>query len=267
MSHTHRIARIFSLAIIILIVAACAKTSVVENKGENKRRTGDPQWTRIDLNEFGEGSEIRGAGLQLMDHPSGLLELVHGESFNDSLLIVAVHGYQSGGYEWITGLKNLGSHFGSLFFFRYDWSRCPEEIANDLVKQLNDAKQFGQYKKIVLFGHSYGGLVVTQAASKLGNVNAEINVIAAPLAGFPDLLDHCGDLHFPEWIKKVKVIQHKTVHAQDGAFRELELDPQLIDLPFYQTHELPPTMDGHRLGHNWSVSWVLDQYIGKLHRL
>jgi hypothetical protein len=30
--------------------------------------------------------------------------------------------------------------------------------------------------------------------------------------------------------------------------------------------ELPPTMNGHRLGHNWSVSWVVDSYLGKAHR-
>lgn len=232
------------------------------------------QHVSIDINTFADGTEIRNAGLQLMDKPYGMLSLNKTDQFNDSVLVVTVHGYQSQGYEWITGLKNLTDHFGSLFFFRYDWERCPEVVAAELASEIKAINQAGTYKRVVIFGHSYGGLVVTYAASQLGSLNAELNVIAAPLSGFPSLLDQCASLKhdehkkliYPEWDKSVQLIQYRTVHGQDGAFRDLEIDPQAIDLPFYRVQVLPPTMDGHRLGHNWSVTWVLDQYVGKHHR-
>ncbi|MCF7923398.1 MAG: alpha/beta hydrolase family protein, partial [Candidatus Marinimicrobia bacterium] len=220
-------------------------------------------------------TEIRSAGQQLMDLPLGIIELKNGALRNDSILVVAVDGYDSPGYEWITGLKNLAGYYGSVFFFRYDWEACPDQIAHVLASEIKQIEKSGDYKKLIIFGHSYGGMVVTFAASELGKLPTDIHVIAAPLSGFPNLLDECSNLSYdsgdklkyPKWKESVHLIQHRTVHAQDGAFRDLASDPQDIDLPFYQIFELPPTMDGHRLGHNWSVTWVLDKHIGKPHRL
>lgn len=229
----------------------------------------------LDVQLFGEGTEITVAGHHLMELPLGVIELRDGEQTNDSVLVMAVHGYDSRGYEWITGLKNLAGHYGSVFFFRYDWEQCPDQIAENFTTEIKKLEKLGNYREVVIFAHSYGGMVVTYAASGLGKLKTDIHVIAAPLSGFPKLLDECeklsydvGDkLIYPEWNKSVRLIQHKTVHAQDGAFRDLASDPQEVDLPFYQSHELPPTMDGHRLGHNWSVTWVLDKHVGKPHRL
>jgi len=229
----------------------------------------------LDVNLFGEGTEITAAGQQLMDLPLGIIELRNGGSRNDSILVVAVHGYASRGYEWGTGLKNLAEYYGSVFFFRYDWEACPDQIAHVLASEIKQLEQAGDYKKLIIFGHSYGGMVVTFAASELGKLPTELHVIAAPLSGYPNLLDECSNLSYdsgdklkyPKWNESVHLIQHRTVHAQDGAFRDLASDPQNIDLPFYQVITLPSTMDGHRLGHNWSVTWVLDKHIGKPHRL
>jgi pimeloyl-ACP methyl ester carboxylesterase len=229
----------------------------------------------LDIQIFGEGIEITTAGHQLMELPLGVIELKNGVQTNDSVLVMAVHGFDSRGYEWITGLKNLAAYYGSVFFFRYDWEQCPDRISEDLVTEIKRLEKLGDYKKVVIFGHSYGGMVVTYAASGLGKLKTDIHVIAAPLSGFPQLLDACDDLNYdegdklvyPQWNKSVRLIQHKTVHAQDGAFRDLASDPQDVDLPFFQTFDLPPTMDGHRLGHNWSVTWVVDKHVGKPHRL
>jgi len=228
----------------------------------------------LDVNTLEEGTEIQSSGEELMDYPGGLIALRNGDQSNDSVLVVAVHGYQSRGYEWVTGLKHLAEHFGALYFYRYDWQMCPDQIGQELAATIRTKFKAGHYQRILVFGHSYGGLVVTYAAAELGRLKAEIHVIAAPLSGFPGLLDDCGSLVYdqqdklvyPPWKPSVAVIQHKTVHSQDGAFRDLASDPQEIDLPFRQIIELPPTMDGHRLGHNWSVSWVLDEYVGRPHR-
>ena len=256
---------------ILLLLSSCAGNAP-ENSSRKVR--GENGYKSIDVEAFGEGTEIRSAGNILMENPGGLLEITMVDQANDSVLVVAVHGYESQGYEWVTGLKNLVEHYGSVFFFRYDWKSCPDDIARDLVSDILKAKREGGYKRVVIFGHSYGGVVVTFAASQLEKENAEIHIIAAPLSGFPKLLDNCDNMKYGDedkliyatWNASVKVIQYKTVHAQDGAFRDLASDPQEINLPFYQVEELPPTMDGHRLGHNWSVTWVLDKHIGKPHR-
>jgi len=273
----HRIDLIKSLilSIILVTLVQCGGKPAVETGQELQVPSLRQPLTkiRIDVNEFGEGNEIRAAGLHLMDRPNGLIELFQAGQFNDSVLVITVHGYQSEGYEWITAIKHLAEHFGSLFFFRYDWDKCPDEVARELAQVINSSYGSGSYRRIVLFGHSYGGLVVTYVASRLKG-DVEINIIAAPLSGFSGLLDPCeslqydaqGKLKYSEWPKSVRVIQHRTVHGQDGAFRDLDNDPQEIDLPFYQIQKLPPTMDGHRLGHNWSVTWVIDQYVGKPHR-
>ncbi|MEA3287829.1 MAG: alpha/beta hydrolase [Candidatus Marinimicrobia bacterium] len=256
------------LVVSLLVIVGC-----VGNAPGDPSMDGEPR-ASLDINTLGEGTEIRSAGLRLMESPLGLIELRNGDQANDSVLVIAVHGYQSRGYEWITGIKNLADHYGSLFFYRYDWDRCPDQVAQHLASQINAMVKTGSYRRVLIFGHSYGGIVVMYAASEFAGFDTEIHIIAAPLSGFPGLLDQCGSLQYdtddklvyPKWKRSVQVIQHKTVHAQDGAFRELAINPQDIDLDFKYIQELPPTMDGHRLGHNWSVSWVLDQHVGKPHR-
>ncbi len=259
------------IATAFLMLVQCAGTP---KKQVSKADAGNGSGITLDINDLGEGTEIMTAGQELMENALGMVELTNGDQRNDSVLVIAVHGYESKGYEWITGLKNFADYYGSLFFYRYDWEVCPDQVAGDLAAHVIALSQKGSYDKILLFGHSYGGVVLTFAASELGALSADLHVIAAPLSGFPSLMDACksmsydaGDkLKYPHWKKSIRVIQHKTVHAQDGAFRELAADPQEIDLPFYMIKHLPPTMDGHRLGHNWSVTWVLDQHIGKPHR-
>lgn len=241
-----------------LILVQCA----TRPQGSATFANDGPGVKSIDVNIWGVGTEIRNSGTHLMDNPMGFLELTDGEAVNDSVLVVVVHGYQSQGYEWITSLKNLATTYGSVYFFRYNWERCPDELSEDLALKIQTKMKSGSYKKLVVFGHSYGGLVVTYAASKLGKQKSELHVIAAPLSGFPQLMDECKSLEYdsgdkliyPKWNNNVQLIQHKTVHAQDGAFRDLASNPQNIDLPYYRVQDLPPTMDGHRLGHNWSVT-------------
>jgi pimeloyl-ACP methyl ester carboxylesterase len=256
------------LAVIILLVQCTAGKPAADITVFAGSQAG------FDLAELEEGTEIRNSGMELMGLDPGLHLLNYNGQTNDSVLVIAIHGYQSQGYEWVTGLKHLGEHFGALYFFRYDWQQCPQVTAAELATAVKQEFKQAPYRRIVIFAHSYGGLVAGFAAAKLGRLQAEIHLIAAPLSGFPGLLDQCttllynkqDQLVYPEWKTGISVIQHKTVHAADGAFRDLATDPQEIDLPFRQVLELPPTMDGHRLGHNWSVTWVLDQYVGKPHR-
>lgn len=265
------ISRFVLLLALSLVLIQCGGS---KNTSAERPLNKDQVAGQLDISDLGEGTEIKASGLQLMDLDLGMTQLHKGNQENDSVLVILVHGYQSEGYEWVSGVNGLVDHYGSVYFFRYDWDLCADEIAVELAEQTKKLKQVGNYEKVLLFGHSYGGLVLTFAASQLEKMDSELHVIAAPLTGFPRLMDECQDvtydkmdrLVYPTWSDQVKVIQHKTVHAQDGAFRELATDPQDIDLPFNAIQDLPPTMDGHRLGHNWSVTWVVDSFLGRPHR-
>jgi len=44
----------------------------------------------------------------------------------------------------------------------------------------------------------------------------------------------------------------------------MSYDPQVVNIQGSTVINLPPAFqNGKRLGHNWSLKWVLDQYFGK----
>jgi len=44
----------------------------------------------------------------------------------------------------------------------------------------------------------------------------------------------------------------------------MAVDPQIANIPNSTVIELPPQFkDGRRLGHNWSISWVIDNMFEK----
>lgn len=59
----------------------------------------------------------------------------------------------------------------------------------------------------------------------------------------------------------VTLRQWRTLQHLDGAFEDLATDPQVVELPGEVTR-LPERYRGHRLGHNWSISWVVDHLAG-----
>jgi hypothetical protein len=67
-----------------------------------------------------------------------------------------------------------------------------------------------------------------------------------------------GSSPYTNWDPNISHHQWRTQKEQDGAFRDMSYDPQDIALYNSTVTELPDSMDGHRLGHNWSVSWVTD---------
>lgn len=262
---------ILALLLLSLLLLQCAGNP---KSAENQNGAVLGQRPLLNISELGDGLAIKTAGMTLMNLPMGLNRISGDLDQNDSVLVIVVHGYQSQGYEWVEGIRGLVKHFGSVYLYRYNWEKCPDLLAENLAQRVKDLQKSGSYDRVLIFGHSYGGVVLTFAAAQLGRTAAELHVIAAPLSGFPSLFDHCESLSYDgqdklkykPWSPDVRVIQHKTVHSQDGAFRDLAVDPQAIQLPFASIDELPPTMDGHRLGHNWSVTWVIDRYLGRFHR-
>ena len=211
----------------------------------------------ISLNSF---SDSRDEGKKLMDLSYGL-NLLETKNEKEHTLLVGVHGGNSQGYEWVYPLKTMDKENILSYFFRWDDSRCAEPSAIILAKQLQElVKETPSIKKIIIIGHSYGGLLVSWFAENWSSsLPIDIHAIASPLAGIKILNDVC-DYKPPKLIEKnISFFQWRTQQKLDGAFKDLEFNPQVINLKGSQVYVLPNLYKGNRLGHNWSISFVADQ--------
>ena len=211
----------------------------------------------ISLNSF---SDSRDEGKKLMDLSYGL-NLLETKNEKEHTLLVGVHGGNSQGYEWVYPLKTMDTENILSYFFRWDDSRCAEPSAIILAKQLQElVKETPSIKKIIIIGHSYGGLLASWFAENwTSSLPIDIHAIASPLAGIKILNDVC-DYKPPKLIEKnISFFQWRTQQKLDGAFKDLEFNPQVINLKGSQVYVLPNLYKGNRLGHNWSISFVADQ--------
>ena len=220
--------------------------------------------------ELPTGDNVKESGNKLIDQPYGFTKIIADSTKIDDALMVAVHGYESEGYEWVSSLNQLASNYCNTYFYRYDWDICPDSLSNNLADSIVALIQSdSQFNKIVIFGHSYGGLVVTYLANNLDmKIPIEIHTIAAPLAGYPIILDKCelqyndeDKLIYPLWDTNISHSQWRTQKHQDGAFCDLDYDPQDIIFENSNITLLPETLNGQRLGHNWSITWVINNYL------
>lgn len=210
------------------------------------------------LDTLDAGDDVRTSGTQLMALPMDLHRLDRDEG-SPSTATIAVHGWNSAGYEWIYLLKALDDVESSIWFWRWDWNGCPGTAADALNERLSQAP-FTELHSIRLIGHSYGGVLVTASAERWqGSVPLEVHAIAAPLAGVGERCPYRTPTALPP---KVAFHEWRTRHQLDGAFRSMPVDPQVIELPGSNVTRLPATYNGRRLGHNWSVSWVADMLTG-----
>ena len=193
----------------------------------------------------------------------GLNEIFYDSSRLDTV-IISVHRDSSLGYEWVYPLKSMAESKKQTFYYRWDWSQCPESATEDLFLDLKRIlKENSAIKHVIIFGHSYGGVIIENLIDdRFGSV--EIHSIAAPLSGYPRLEKECPD--YPRF-EKIKLInpftQWRTRHKQDGAFKHLEANPQVVPIAGSSVVQLPDSLNGRRLGHNWSISWVIDEYFKK----
>lgn len=212
------------------------------------------------LNELDDKGDVKHAGKRLMALPEGLHALEPAQETVTTIL-VGIHGYASNGYEWVYPLKTLDDDNTATYFYRWDFNACPAPSADLLIKAIGDILAESPGVEMVrLLSHSYGGVLATTIVKEWHYATpAEIHVIASPLAGIGALSQQC-DYEPPTSIApSVRFFQWRTQHALDGAFKELAVDPQVFELNGSTVTRLPDTYNGHRLGHNWSISWVADR--------
>jgi pimeloyl-ACP methyl ester carboxylesterase len=217
----------------------------------------------LDRLEDGEGAKASGTRLMALPHGLHRLDAAAPEP---TRAVIGVHGYESEGYEWVHPLKTLGRDGQArVFLYRWDFRQCPEPMASALGQALDAlVAAEPELEAIQLVAHSYGGVITALAASRYrGRVPLTVDLVASPLAGHPGMSGACdyAGAAAPPAETPVTLRQWRTRKELDGAFRDLDPDPQVVDLPGEITL-LPDTYRGHRLGHNWSISWVVDHLSG-----
>ena len=211
----------------------------------------------LDSLDPGEGYKESGAKLIRLDFGLNPLERFNGK---EKILLISVHGSQSEGYEWIYPLQTLDTEKSATFFYRWKDNKCYLSSAEKLNSYLSRAiKNFPDLEKVVLIGHSYGGVLVTSMVENWNNyLPADIHSVAGPIGSE---FNRGGCKYSPPKLISDKAVfyQWKTQHHLDAAFKRLKNDPQNLALTGSVVTRLPETYRGRRLGHNWSISWVADE--------
>ena len=214
------------------------------------------------LSNFAGDDDVFKSGKSLMALSYGLHDLEQA-TLDQKTLLIGVHGSNSRGYEWVYPLSALNKDANLVSFFRWNDDACPGPSITSLNK-LIDTKfaENPSLEKVVLLGHSYGGLLVAAFTDKWDKeIPLEAHAIAAPLKGMGALNNVC-DYQIPVSISPdTAFYEWRTIKELDGAFRDLDFDPQEVEIENSRVMRLPETYKGNKLGHNWSISWVADELL------
>jgi len=216
----------------------------------------------IDSNLLKLGDKIYSSGKYLIDREYGLHPIGSSKDKIDTVFI-SVHGYRSRGYEWVYALKKMTASKNKTYFYRWNWNKCPDIASYNLYLNIQKLLSSNpQIKHINIFGHSYGGNIVTGIKDKPNLGSIDIHSVAGALMPMKRHKKRCPAFNGFEDTKSLyDHFQWRTVKEQDGAFKNMDIDPQLVNIEGSTVINLPPNFeDGKRLGHNWSLKWVFDQY-------
>ena len=214
----------------------------------------------IKISDFKNDISVKNLGMRLIDLPYGLNSMEPSRDEVQEIFIV-VHGGNSEGYEWIYPLKRINTEFRHMYFYRWPDNNCFQNSAENLKNEITEIlNQDNSIKKIILMGHSYGGILVTHLLKNWNLITPlEIHVVASPLLGTPMLNSMCGYEPISLIPKNSVLYEWRTQHKLDNVFKDLSRDPQKIELQGSYVTTLPETYKSNRLGHNWSISWVADE--------
>ena len=198
------------------------------------------------------------------------LHIIDGYVQNDSSKgMVLVHGYypenwNTKGFEWVKPLNVLSKSSLPMWFFRYDWNECPSKTAIELkIKLKNLIIRNRSLESLIVIGHSLGGLIVTLLSEQWdSSFPMDIHSVAAGLAKskLDRRYNQCTFSKKNEYIvsKNIKYKQWRTIKNQDGIFKYLNNDPQIVKIVNGKSELLPEKWGGIRVGHNFSIVSVSD---------
>ena len=220
----------------------------------------------IHINDFNLDDVLKN-GRDLMSLDYGL-HYLEDESELQKTLFIGVHGSDSQGYEWIYPFITINDLDNLTSFYRYNDNICPDRaymnISNEIISVLDSNKNI---QNVVLMGHSYGAMIVALFSDKwINEIPLTIHTVAGPLTGpistsfKSSLFRNICEYSPPEKLKdNVNFFQWRTIKELDGAFNNLDYDPQIVDVQGSDVKRLPQVYNGRRLGHNWSLSWVAEE--------
>jgi len=214
----------------------------------------------ISLESFISEGDVFESGKGLMSLGYGLHPLEE-KSESQKTLLIGVHGSESRGYEWVYPLQTLDNPKILASFFRWNDRNCPGPSYDKLKSSIDSMLQINPgLTKVVIVGHSYGALLVSMFASEWTNqATLSVHTVAGPLAGISSINSLCSYGPPTAINNNVEFYEWRTIKELDVAFKDLDVDPQVINLPGSNIKRLPETYNGRRLGHNWSISWVADE--------
>ena len=140
----------------------------------------DQDYPWLENLDAGKGFKQSGAKLSGLDLGLNPLERFNGK---EKVLLVSVHGSRSEGYEWIYPLQTLDTENSATFFYRWDDRKCYLSSAESLIFYLKEVlKSLPETEKVVIIGHSYGGVLVTSLVEGWKHsLSAEIHSVAGPI--------------------------------------------------------------------------------------
>tara|TARA_B110000444_G_C18788781_1_gene571389 strand:+ start:84 stop:833 length:750 start_codon:yes stop_codon:yes gene_type:complete len=197
------------------------------------------------------------------------LHKMNGYTLIDSTsAIIIIHGYYTEkwdkkGYEWVDPIIELSKLSTPMWFYRYDWNLCPDELSIDLKDHIKIFIQENiQIDSILILGHSLGGLIVTHF-SEIWDEDYPLGVyaIASGLKNKRRLKNSCTFLGKNQYFinKNIGYTQWRTVKKIDGVFKNYLFDPQNVKINNGNYVDLPSNWNGKRLGHNYSILYVANQ--------
>ena len=176
----------------------------------------------------------------------------------ESTLLIGIHGSNSEGYEWVYPLQTLNNDTNVVSFFRWDDGSCPDPSIDILLNSIkNRLDQSPNLNKVIIIGHSYGGILVT-ILSEVWDIDVPLHIhsVAGPLKGMGILSSVCNYQPPSSLGAGISLHQWRTIQELDDAFNDLDYDPQIVDIKNSSVTRLPKTYKGNKLGHNWSLSLI-----------
>jgi len=209
----------------------------------------------------------------IINRDNGFHQLTGYQVADSSYGIIVLHGYYpwgwtTKGFEWAEPLHELSKLKVPIWLYRYDWNQCPEQITDQFLEAMKEFVQENSHlNSLRVMGHSYGGMVAALFAEQWNeSTRLEVHSIAAALAGTDRMKSECKFFKETGYFihDNVRFTQWKTVHEQDGAFKKMEIDPQIATLYNGNYIDLPANWGDLRLGHNLSIKWVCKSLLNTL---
>ena len=211
----------------------------------------------------------------IINRPIGFHEITGFKQNDSSNGIILVHGFypsswKSKGFEWAEPIKNFSKAGLPMWLYRYDWNQCPSITARQINLDLATLLEKNNHlESIIIIGHSFGGLIVTLFSESWESpFPIEAHVIASGLAKskFDRKYLKCENPKKSNYYisKNVEYIQWRTNKNQDGIFKKLKNDPQVVTFINGEFNLLPEKWNSTRVGHNFSILVVSDIILSDL---